>query len=227
MPETYYDVLGITRKVSKDELAHAFLAQSLKSHPERHPNNPVAERRFALVAEAFCVLCDAKLRFGYDRVLKETPDQPMRVPLELESAHIVLNDMLKQFVENRLSESAAPEQIYDELVEQHQCPPELGNVVLTAGIDIRKTRVRAAGLKMLWHGLAVFAIGSVITIVSLMESSPGGAFLFWYGPIAYGAGHTAVALWYLEQGKEPPLLYSLGTSDEVTWKGRKSRIRAQ
>jgi hypothetical protein len=210
MPETYYDVLGISRKVTKDQLACSYLAQALKWHPERHPNNPDAERRFTRVAEAFCVLFDPKSRFGYDRELKQNPGaaEPMGVRITIDNAHVVLRDMLADFVEHRLIAGANPEHTYTELVEHLNCPPELADSVVDAGVAKRKGRIRAAGMKMMWHGLGVFMLGALITAGSFAGTG-GGAFVLWYGPIVIGGVQLSTALWCLKQGTEPPPPYSV------------------
>jgi curved DNA-binding protein CbpA len=211
MPETYYEILGIPRKVSKEDLAHSYLSLALKWHPERHPNDPEAERKYTRVAEAFCVLIDPKSRFVYDRALKENPaaDEPMRVPIEMDAAHTVLREMLEKYIENRLMLGGNPDRICNDLVEQQKCPPQLAKNVVDAAVHDRKTRIRAAGMKMMWHGLGVFTVGVFVTAGSFLDSNPGGAFMLWYGPIIFGACHLGTALWHLSQGTEPPRPYSL------------------
>ncbi|MDP3889285.1 MAG: molecular chaperone DnaJ [bacterium] len=63
----YYDILGISRSASADEIKAAYRKQALKYHPDRNPNNNEAEEKFKQAAEAYEVLSDTKKRQTYDQ----------------------------------------------------------------------------------------------------------------------------------------------------------------
>jgi molecular chaperone DnaJ len=63
----YYEVLGVSREVSDQELKSAYRKQALKYHPDRNPGDHVAEEKFKQASEAYQVLCDADKRAAYDR----------------------------------------------------------------------------------------------------------------------------------------------------------------
>ncbi len=63
----YYDVLGVSRDVSDQELKSAYRKQALKYHPDRNPGDHVAEEKFKEASEAYQVLSDADKRAAYDR----------------------------------------------------------------------------------------------------------------------------------------------------------------
>ena len=63
----YYSVLGVSRQASADELKKAFRKLALKYHPDKNPNDKIAEERFKEVNEAYDVLSDAKKRQMYDQ----------------------------------------------------------------------------------------------------------------------------------------------------------------
>ena len=63
----YYEVLGVSRDVSDQELKSAYRKQALKYHPDRNPGDHSAEEKFKLASEAYQVLCDADKRAVYDR----------------------------------------------------------------------------------------------------------------------------------------------------------------
>ncbi|HHH29602.1 MAG TPA: molecular chaperone DnaJ, partial [Polyangiaceae bacterium] len=64
----YYDILGVSRAASADDIKKAFRRVALESHPDRNPGDTAAEARFKQAAEAFGVLSDAEKRRRYDRM---------------------------------------------------------------------------------------------------------------------------------------------------------------
>ena len=63
----YYEVLGVPRTASDQEIKSAYRKLALKYHPDRNPGDKVAEERFKESAEAYAVLADTDKRHIYDR----------------------------------------------------------------------------------------------------------------------------------------------------------------
>lgn len=63
----YYEILGISRNASEDEIKSAYRKLALKYHPDRNPGNKTAEERFKEAAEAYEVLHDPQKRNTYDQ----------------------------------------------------------------------------------------------------------------------------------------------------------------
>ncbi len=63
----YYEVLGVSRDVSDQELKSAYRKQAMKYHPDRNPGDHSAEEKFKEASEAYQVLSDADKRASYDR----------------------------------------------------------------------------------------------------------------------------------------------------------------
>src|SRR4026207_2317496 len=63
----YYEVLGVNRDASEDDLKKSYRKLAMKWHPDRNPDNPKAEEHFKEANEAYEVLCAAQTRAAYDQ----------------------------------------------------------------------------------------------------------------------------------------------------------------
>ena len=63
----YYEVLGVNRNASREEIRAAYRRLAVKHHPDRNPGDKEAEEKFKEAAEAYSVLSDAEKRANYDR----------------------------------------------------------------------------------------------------------------------------------------------------------------
>ncbi|MCV2889793.1 molecular chaperone DnaJ [Ruegeria aquimaris] len=63
----YYDVLGVSKGASADEIKKAFRTKAKELHPDRNKDNPDAEAKFKEANEAYDILKDADKKAAYDR----------------------------------------------------------------------------------------------------------------------------------------------------------------
>src|SRR5262245_61981918 len=67
MPRDPYEVLGVTREASDDEIKKVYRKLARDYHPDRNPGDKAAEARFKEVQDAYDILSDKKKRASYDR----------------------------------------------------------------------------------------------------------------------------------------------------------------
>ena len=63
----YYEVLGVGKQATDDEIKKAYRKIAIKYHPDRNPGNKEAEEKFKEAAEAYSVLSDKQKRQQYDQ----------------------------------------------------------------------------------------------------------------------------------------------------------------
>ncbi|MHB1676541.1 MAG: molecular chaperone DnaJ [Sulfuriferula sp.] len=63
----YYEVLGVNRDASEEDLKKAYRRLAMKHHPDRNPDNPKAEETFKEAKEAYETLTDSHKRAAYDQ----------------------------------------------------------------------------------------------------------------------------------------------------------------
>jgi len=64
----YYDILGVSKNASSEEIKKAYRKQALEWHPDRHRDDKeAAERRFKEINEAYQILSDSQKRSAYDQ----------------------------------------------------------------------------------------------------------------------------------------------------------------
>ncbi len=67
MKQDYYEILGVSKTATQDEIKSAYRKLALKYHPDRNPDNKEAEEKFKAAAEAYQVLSDPEKRKRYDQ----------------------------------------------------------------------------------------------------------------------------------------------------------------
>lgn len=81
----YYQILGVNRQASSQEIKSSFKKLALQYHPDRNPDNPSAEDKFKQINEAYQVLSDVNSKLIYDLKLNGQYISPLPVYPEYQS----------------------------------------------------------------------------------------------------------------------------------------------
>jgi curved DNA-binding protein len=91
----YYQILGVAKTATADEIKKAYRKLALKYHPDKNPDNKAAEEKFKEISEAYAVLSDPEKRQQYDTYGSAGFRQ--RYSQEDIFRNFDLNDILRQF----------------------------------------------------------------------------------------------------------------------------------
>ena len=108
----YYEVLGVQKNASDDELKKAYRKLAKKYHPDANPDNKEAEAKFKEVNEAYEVLSDNYKRAQYNKQLQNEEIQKLQTLLTSTDANEIskaLNTILDGKLANAINNSKIDE----------------------------------------------------------------------------------------------------------------------
>lgn len=128
-----YEVLGLDRSASEDDIKRAYRRLALQYHPDRNPGDPAAEERFKQATEAYAVLRDPERRTRFDRFGPEA-----RVP---DAAGVDWQSIFQEAMQQRGQSAAGFEGVFDP-----GNPPRTGNPLVDTLFGAVTGMFRQAGL---------------------------------------------------------------------------------
>jgi molecular chaperone DnaJ len=67
MARDYYDILGLSKSASDNEIKSSYRKLAMKYHPDRNPGDRKAEEKFKEISESYEILKDPQKRSAYDQ----------------------------------------------------------------------------------------------------------------------------------------------------------------
>ena len=92
-PRDPYDVLGVSKTATDDEIKKAYRKLARQLHPDRNPDDPSAEEKFKDVQAAYDILSNAEKRQAYDRFGAEGAAGPGFGPGGVRFENVDLGDL--------------------------------------------------------------------------------------------------------------------------------------
>jgi hypothetical protein len=203
MPESFYEVLGLERTASADQLKAAYRKQAIRWHPDKNPGDKTAEERFKLVAEAYSILSDSNRRQQYNALLDAgLAKQAYRATVDRETASRIFLREMTSLATELTFQNVPWGRIAPELVKRG-CPEGVASGIAAAAETYRKASVRRAAVAALAQAVVWIVLGIIASTISYDIAQPGGHYFVTTGLFLVGGYNVLRALFYLATGRAP------------------------
>ena len=110
----YYEVLGLEKGASDDEIKRAFRKLAIKYHPDKNQGNKEAEQKFKEINEAYQVLSDPEKKAQYDQFGTADPRKQDSVQVDLVALISLIWEALEIYLIHSL---VVVDQVEEEMVQ--------------------------------------------------------------------------------------------------------------
>jgi hypothetical protein len=185
-----YEVLGLSKTASLEEIKKSYRSLAIKWHPDTNPNNITkATEMFLKINEAYTVLRDSEKRKQYDESLNQSYNSDFSRSQE-NAYQVFIEEMYRVAAEYSFTNNEA-NFIVQKLMEIG-CSQEVAATIAVQSVDYRKSTVRQQAKKPFFKSLAWLMVGLLVTIFS-------GNVIAW-GAVLFGGYNMFVALYHLITG---------------------------
>lgn len=201
----HYELLGVSREASAEEVRTAYRAGAMRWHPDRNRGDKQAEAQFKRIAEAYRVLSDPDRRAAYDAGRVEGDGNAPDSEVDYETAARMFLVEMFNLAAELTSQNIGWREIGTAL-KNRGCPASVAEAIAFQVEGYRKAAVRQAALRAFGWGLAWMSLGGLITGCTYWAASSsegGGTYLVTWGLIAFGGYNMLRALYYLVTGAVP------------------------
>lgn len=186
----YYEILGVNKVASFEEIKKSYRSLAIKWHPDTNPHETIkATEMFLKINEAYTVLRDADKRKQYDDSIN--PNSNSSFTNSNENPHQVFVDEMYR-VAMELSFTNNEAKFIIENLLKIGCSQEIAATIADQSVTYRKNIVRQQAKKKLIISLSWLVGGTLVTIFS-------GIVIAW-GAIIFGGYNFLVALYHLITG---------------------------
>lgn len=159
---THYEVLGVGRDATQDEIKHAYRKQAMRWHPDKNTNKAEAEDRFKQIATANQVLSKPDSKQEYDRRLETGVEEEPSTSFSYQQAFYMFVQEMLQLAYELTMQNIPHNKIAQELISRG-CPSNLAYEIAGKVEGERKTAMRSSGGKLILRSVLMFGGGVLIT----------------------------------------------------------------
>jgi|GEM_PF-3801453 curved DNA-binding protein CbpA len=198
--ESYYDILGVNKNSSIDEIKRAYRNLALKYHPDLNPNNRNAEMMFRKINQAYSILSNAYSRSQYDLNEKNSSKEEKTDDFTNEQALYQFMNTMYAYAAEMTMQNVDIEKIAS-FLESKGCPHNIATEIAHMNEAHRKAIVRKAASRLFLKATISVVAGIALTAFSYNLGT--STYVIFYGLILYGAWNIIKAIYYLLTGRAP------------------------
>lgn len=195
--ESYYEILGVTKDATTDQIKSAYRNLAFKYHPDKNPNDKNAEQIFKNINHAYSILSNPDSRRKYDQNNTEYEDNN---EYSNEQALYQFMNTMYAYASEMTMRNISSDKISAFLVEKG-CPASIAQSIAVSIEMQRKAMIRkAAGGQFI---KSIFAIIAGFLFTAISYNMGGSRYFVFYGLMIYGLWNGLKALYYIATGRVP------------------------
>lgn len=196
--KAYYEVLGLSKNSTMDQIKSAYRTLAFKYHPDKNPNDENAENMFKDINEAYSILSDENKRRDYDSNLK-TDYSKGNDYSSSDAMYQFLNTMYAYASEMTMNNISSRD--IAKFLRDKGCPDTIAQSIAVSLEKQRKAMVRNEAKALLVKSILSLIGGFIFTAISYNIGE--ARYFVFYGLILYGLWNGIRGLYYIATGNVP------------------------